>query len=470
MIERPFEYEVELERLAAIVESSDDAIISKSLDGIIRSWNAGATKIFAYTSEEMIGQSINRIIPPDLQDEELAILSRLRAGERIDHFDTVRLAKDGRRVDISITVSPLRNDRGEIVGASKVARDVTERKRSEATQRLLINELNHRVKNTLAMVQSIASQSLASSEDPSAFMDCFSGRLQAISRAHDLLVREKMEGIHLHELMSLELDAQPGALLEGVSLEGPDVLIKGSLAVHMMLIIHELMTNALKYGALSQDSGRLSVRWEVKGSWLKLRWQESGVESPEPSTRKGFGTTLIEKTMQANNGWASRRYTEDGINVVLELQLPCLSRAPRPVMPGVGRIERKPETLPPQLDGLHALIVEDEAIIAMDVQMKLEQLGCETVDMATTLEEAHALLEEKAPDLVLLDANLHGMPVDSLAQLLSERGIPFLFASGYGREALPEAHRNADFVSKPFTDAKLATALTGLLARREKAR
>jgi PAS domain S-box-containing protein len=147
-------------KLAAIVASSDDAIIGKTLEGEITSWNAGAKRIFGYEASEMIGQQIIRIIPNELHSEERQILGRLKRGEHVDHYETVRIAKDGRRIDISLTVSPLRDKFGTVIGASKVARDVTERKQTEKLQRLLVDELSHRVKNTLAIIQAIASQSL----------------------------------------------------------------------------------------------------------------------------------------------------------------------------------------------------------------------------------------------------------------------------------------------------------------------
>ena len=127
----PWDDALRLMQLAAIVESSDDAIVSKTLDGRILSWNNGATRIFGYTPEEIVGQPITVIIPPELREEEQAILRNLKAGNRIDHFDTVRLAKDGRRVPISLTVSPIRDSAGNIVGASKIARDISDRKQAE---------------------------------------------------------------------------------------------------------------------------------------------------------------------------------------------------------------------------------------------------------------------------------------------------------------------------------------------------
>ena len=132
--------------LSALIESADDAIISKTLQGIITSWNKGAERIFGYTAEEVIGKSITIIIPPDHIDEEPAILARLRAGERIEHYETVRMAKDGRLVEISLTVSPIRGPNGQIVGASKIARDVTEQRQA----RRALDEASTRLKLALA--------------------------------------------------------------------------------------------------------------------------------------------------------------------------------------------------------------------------------------------------------------------------------------------------------------------------------
>src|SRR3984893_5155190 len=171
--------ELESARLATIVASSDDAIISKTLDGQITSWNAGAARIFGYEAEEMIGKFIIQIIPPELHGSEKQILARLTRGEHIDHYETVRVAKDGRLVDISLTVSPLRDSSGNIVGASKVGRDITERKQAENLQRLLMDELNHRVKNTLATIQALANQSLHLARNPADFVAGFTGRVQA---------------------------------------------------------------------------------------------------------------------------------------------------------------------------------------------------------------------------------------------------------------------------------------------------
>jgi PAS domain S-box-containing protein len=141
------------QRIAAIVESSDDAIISKDLNGTIATWNAGAERIFGYVAEEVIGKPITILIPPDRRQEEDEILEHIRHGRRVEHFETVRIRKDGSKTDISLTVSPVRNSAGKIIGASKIARDITERKQSEKHIASLAREAEHRAKNMLAIVQ-----------------------------------------------------------------------------------------------------------------------------------------------------------------------------------------------------------------------------------------------------------------------------------------------------------------------------
>src|SRR5690606_8291027 len=144
-------------RLSAIVESSHDAIISKDLNGIIATWNNGAQALFGYTAEEAIGQPMTLIIPPDRLQEEPAILDRIRSGELVDHFETVRRRKDGSLVDISLTISPVRDLGGRIVGASKIARDISERRLAEQQQQLILREMSHRIKNLFAIAGSIVS-------------------------------------------------------------------------------------------------------------------------------------------------------------------------------------------------------------------------------------------------------------------------------------------------------------------------
>jgi len=457
--------ELESARLAAIVVSSDDAIISKTLDGRITSWNTGATRIFGYEASEMIGESILRIIPPELHGEERVILARLQRGERIDHYETVRVAKDGRRVDVSLTVSPLRDRSGKVVGASKVGRDITDRKRAEKMQRVLTDELAHRVKNTLATVQAIANQSLVSAKSPADFVSSFAGRIHALAKAHTLLTRSKMQGADVMELVSEQvLIGAPND--DRISCSGPLLVLDAQAAVHLALVLHELATNARKHGALSVPTGRLSVTWQVRtngGCSLLLSWRESHGPRVSAPSAHGFGRTLIEQTVRAHGGEAAVDYRTDGLTYEIKLPLPETARPSAGIDASAPKTSRGPSLLAQPdnrraLQGKRILVIEDEPLVAMDVESTLATAGCEVVGPAATLERAKLLIEESDCDAVLLDVNLAGQPVDELATLLTRKNRPFAFVTGYGREALPSGFRGAVVLGKPFgADELLAT-------------
>ena len=456
--------------LAAIVSSSDDAIVSKTLDGIVTSWNAGATDIFGYEADEMIGQHITRIIPPELHGEEQDILAQLRRGERIHHYETVRLAKDGRRVDVSLTVSPVRDQSGKVIGASKIGRDISERKRAEKLQRLLIDELNHRVKNTLATVQAIATQSSRHSRSSADFVRGFSGRVQALSRAHDLLTQTKLRGADVTELVRGQV------LLDGtddrrIAASGPVIMLDVQSTMHLALVLHELATNARKHGALSVPNGRLSVSWQVKtngGRNLLLEWKETGGPRVRAPKSRGFGTTLIERTLETYGGEASVVYDSQGMTTSIRLPLPQEEKEE------IARREHAPadasEPLVPDkssrrtmLDGKQVIVIEDEPLLSMDLESSLMDIGCEVSGVAGTIEEGRLLVARTNCDAALLDVNLAGHPVDELAAALTRKNIPFAFVTGYGRSALPAGFRDALVLGKPFSDDQLRAVLERLL-------
>jgi PAS domain S-box-containing protein len=456
---------LESERLAAIVVSSDDAIISKTLEGIITSWNGGAARIFGYEASEMIGQSILRLIPPELHGEEGEILARLQRGERIDHYETVRIAKDGRRVDVSLTVSPLRDRSGTVVGASKVGRDITERKQAEKLQRILTDELSHRVKNTLATVQAIASQSLARARSPADFISSFGGRLQALASAHTLLTRTQMQSADIMALVNEQVLV--GAVNgDRISCSGPQLALEPQAAVHLALVLHELATNARKYGALSVPEGHLSVTWEVRTngtSSLYLSWKESDGPKVSAPRGHGFGRALIEQTVRSHGGEVSVHYHRDGLICEIDFPLPAHARAntgaDMAAPKGVGRTSLLAAADPRRtLEGKRVLVIEDEPLVSMEMESNLSAAGCEIVGPAATLDRAKALVEAADYDAALVDVNLKGQPVDELATLLTKKNRPFAFVTGYGRDALPSGFRGAVVLGKPFSaDQLLAT-------------
>ena len=414
-------------RLAAIVTSSSDAIISKTLEGIITSWNRGAETMFGYSQEEMVGQSIRRLIPHDRQHEEDAFLAKLAGGEPIHHYETLRVRKDGKVIDVSITISPLLGRDQSITGAASIVREVSERKaaeaalaeseerfrgifdhagtgiaianydghlaqcnpayaamlgytqdeligcyapdrihpddraanreqlkrltsgeidsyeivdrslrkdgsivwlhkhistlrsrdgwpthlialvtdmteqrRSEERQRMLVRELAHRGKNLLAVIQSIANRSFSGQTTLAEARSSFQGRMQALARTYETLTDESLDGAELEQLVRGELDAFEGR----AQIDGPSIRLTSRSAQTMALIVHELATNAAKYGALSVSGGVVDVRWEVRRDndgppSFEFVWSERGGPPAVEPERRGFGSALVSSVAGA---------------------------------------------------------------------------------------------------------------------------------------------------------------------------
>lgn len=501
------------ERLAAIIESSDDAIIGKTLDGIITDWNAGAERIFGYSSSEIVGASILTLIPEDRRSEEDEIIARLKKGERVEHFETLRQRKDGSLIHISLTASPIKAADGQVIGASKIARDITarkqtetllrqqserlqtlyrvaseisrdldlerivqsvtdigtelsgakfgaffynvtdaagesyqlytlsgaareafnfgmprntavfeptfagegvirsddirkdpryghsaphygmpaghlpvvsylavpvtsvsgevlgglffahdepgkftaeaenlvsaiaaqtavamdnarlhkaaqqeieQRKRAEESKELLLHELKHRVKNTLATIQAMAMQTFR--QAPRAEIDTFDARLFALSEAHDLLTQrdwDVVDVMHIVQRAIAPFEAQAARRFE---IKGPEVQISGERALQLAMVLHELATNAVKYGALSNLTGTVTIAWERQNGdnvdFLQLRWVEAGGPEVSSPDRKGFGSRMISRALRGEGCGAEFDFRPEGLCVQLGFTLP----------------------------------------------------------------------------------------------------------------------------------------------------
>ncbi|MDZ4368129.1 MAG: PAS domain S-box protein, partial [Afipia sp.] len=248
--------------LVAIINGSTDAIISKDLSANIRSWNAGATRLFGYSADEVIGKPITILIPDDRLDEEPAILAEIRQGQRVEHFETVRRRKDGSLVDLSLSISPVRNAHGEIVGASKIARDITERRLAQEKQKLLYGEMQHRVKNLFALTAGIVSLSARSAADVQTVTRSIHERIAALSRAHELTMPDwqgdGLEGQSTTLLALVKTILQPYAGHLEIVISGDDSPVGIRALTHVALLFHELATNAAKYGCLSEPDGHLA--------------------------------------------------------------------------------------------------------------------------------------------------------------------------------------------------------------------
>ena len=427
-------------QLAAIVQHSSDAIVSKDLDGVVRSWNGAAERLFGWSAEDMVGQSIRRVIPDDRQDEEDRILARIRAGEIVPKFETVRLHRDGTPIPLAITVSPIRDTDGRVIGASKIANDlremtdlrrelqasqqhfealaqtipqlawmadgkgwiywynqrwydytgttlddmqgwgwkavhhpdhiervveriqqswdtgedwedtfplrgrdgrfrwflsrasalkdadgkpvlwcgtntdITEQREANERIRLLMDEVNHRARNMLATIQAIVRQSTRG-EDSEA-VAALGRRIEALAANHDLLSDQNWGGALLRDIVRSQIRHVGDLARERFTLAGPeDVRLEPRSAEAVGLAIHELATNALKYGALSVPEGRVAVSWSVEdeggAATFRLEWRESDGPPVEPPSRKGFGSVIIarnpEMALRGSVDWTPAR-------------------------------------------------------------------------------------------------------------------------------------------------------------------
>jgi PAS domain S-box-containing protein len=313
------ENEERLRWVASIVDFSDDAIISKSLNGVITSWNTGAERVFGYTAEEAIGQPITIVIPRDRHAEERTILTRIRRGERIDHFETVRQRKNGSLIVISLTVSPVKNANGEVVGASKIARDVSEQKRAQEQIAALAREAEHRSKNLLGNV--LATVKLSQSDTPEGLKQAIEGRIRALANVHSLFVQTRWIGAEMSAIARQELAPYFEEGETRARIKGPQILLEPNVAQSVAVILHELATNAAKYGSLSLASGRIDLCWshEPDGR-LQVRWTETGGPPVQTPTRDGFGGRIIKQMAEQLKGAARFKWHAKGLDCEINLQ------------------------------------------------------------------------------------------------------------------------------------------------------
>ena len=318
------------ERFRLIVQNAQDyAIFTTDLDGTIATWNVGAERLLGYKAEDVIGISAAFIFTPGDQQAEVGLReidTALETGRSEEQRWYVR--RDGTTFWGSGFLSLLHNDAGEHYGFLRILRDLTVRKRENDERKLLIGELNHRFKNLLAVVQSVSELSIRTTTSQSEFRKAFGSRLTALTTVQDLLCQREWQSADLSELIERTLAPFNDQTRGKLRAHGPPVTLSSSAAVLLSLIVHELTTNAIKYGALAQQSGKISCSWAIDrdGSELHLDWIESGVPLVTPSLTKGFGSHLLGRAVQAQfGGTVKLSFAPDGIQWFLHLPLNAIA-------------------------------------------------------------------------------------------------------------------------------------------------
>lgn len=419
------------------------------------------------------GEAMLSLVPEDERaPTRAAILQGLTNGGRYSIEHRIIRPDDGRLLWITSAGALVggEGDRpGRVIG---VIQNITERKQAEEQRETLVAELDHRIKNVLAAVQSLAAQSARRASSLEGFLKTFTGRLKAMASAHQLLTATRWRGASMQNIAAAEL----GGLAPGQTRwEGPDIVLTPRAANAMSLALHELATNAVKFGALSTDAGRVEVRWvSDSGGGLKLQWLETGGPVVQAPARRGFGSTLLEKvTGRELGGVVKIDFAREGVRA-------SLTAAATAIAPGAPEPDRRTPDLPPtkagasvgeayatgsvRLDGLKVLIVEDALLLTLELEAGLTEAGAEIVGAAADLDEAMRM-SSLAMDAAVLDANLNGASVIPVAEALRARNIPFVFATGYGDNAFTPQGYDAPVIRKPYDVTQVAAALAAVTGR-----
>ena len=338
-----------------------------------------------------------------------------------------------------------------------------ERKAAQESQSLLIAELNHRVKNVLALIRSLVRQSRHGAQTVEGFAADIEHRIRALAFAHDQLTQVGWRGAPLEKLLRAEVDAWAGHAGTRVALSGPPVTLDSRAYQTLALVLHEMMTNAAKYGSLSGPEGRLSVSWSVAPEGdLHLSWTETGGPTVEPPTRRGFGSVIVDQTIPFElQGESHVDYRPEGMCGTF--RVPANHLVEVDPLDVVEPLEAPAPVPTANLKGRRLLLVEDSMMIALDAQAMLVEAGLD-VEIAGSVADSLRALTVNSFDLAVLDVNLSGETSLATADALSAAGVPFVFATGYGENAVvPDRFATTVVVAKPYDLQTLQRALTRVM-------
>jgi PAS domain S-box-containing protein len=448
------------ERYKGIYQHASMGIAIWDLDGRLVSCNAAYTDMRGYSEDELRGSGFEAIVHPDDRDRHACEVKKLMS-QQIPSFEIENrcLSKEGKVSWVHKHVSLLRDGAGRPANVITLATNVTERKQHEEQIDLLLREVNHRSKNLLSLVQAIAQQTINTKPDD--FLPRFQARVQALAASHDILVGNKWKGADLHEVARSQLAHFRDLMGKRITLTGPPVFASAAAAQALGMAFHELATNATKYGALSDESGRVELGWktaqDAEGNQVfAIEWTESGGPPVTPPASSGFGSTVICRLAERSlNAKVELAYARMGLSWRLQCPRGVVEEAATGALPK----HKAAEPQEPSARRLRVLVVEDEAIVALEIEENLREAGFEVVGPAARVAEALELLNEFGCDAAVLDINLGTETSEPIALLLSEKRTPFVTVSGYSQDQRPRGFSSGAFLAKPLRQEHLVAQL-----------
>lgn len=455
-----------LRQLVRIIDLSHEAILVWDFEEGVRIWNRGCEELYGYDKSVALGANSHDLLKtrhpmPREEFERLLLAQGTWSGELL------HTASDGSKVWVDSRHEVIRVGGNRLV--LETNRDITERRRADEIRDLLVAELNHRVKNTMAIIQSIATQTARAAPTVECFVSSFNGRLQSLASAHNVLTDSYWAGASITALIQSQF-AVVGGHEERIAIAGDDVFLPAQTALQFTLILHELATNALKHGALSTDTGRIAIGWKViagEPERIELTWRESGGPQVAPPLRRGFGLSLIERSSRLPNLTTSTSFDPGGITVTLTAELRSEhERDPDVRLFNPGKQLMKLRTLDSRSAGPFArqriLIVEHEPRDAMLMEDTLYDAGFLTIGPVTSLADVERKLEQVTSDLAIVDIDGTSPEVSQILAVLERRGVPTIVVGSVRR--LAEASGIAASVTrlaKPLQPQALLTTIAG---------
>jgi PAS domain S-box-containing protein len=370
------------------------------------------------------------------------------------HQAEVRIHRpDGETRWCLVSATADRDDDGRVARIAGVTLDITERKRAEQTQLLLAKEVDHRARNALAVVQAVLRMTHARSLND--YVAAVEGRISALARAHGLLSASRWQGADLARLINDELAPYKTASERRLSIAGPTLVLAPSMAQALAIVLHELATNAVKYGALSQPDGSLAVSWTKHDGVMVLNWSETGLSDVKPPTSRGFGTTVIKASVQEQlRGKLTLDWRHEGLRCAIEVP----DQGEAATTPASSRDVARSRPVE-RSNGARALLVEDEALVGLMMRAALTDAGYHVIGPYASVGDALIALRSERPDCAVLDINLLDGPVYPLATALADAGVPFVFATGYDVRSVDDRFRHVAVLQKPADRASLLANL-----------